>query len=130
MKIAVTSQNRKEISQHAGRCRNFRVFEVADGQVTGQSLLELPKEASFHESLPHAPHPLDDLDLLIAGGMGQGLQARLARRGVASLVTSETDPERAVRLWLAGSLPEVCAHSHAPGSGHDHEGDCGGCGCS
>jgi predicted Fe-Mo cluster-binding NifX family protein len=132
MKIAVTSQNRREITQHAGRCRNFRVFEVADGRVTGQSLLQLPKEASFHDSLPNARHPLDDVDLLIAGGMGHGLQARLARKGITSLVTSETDPERAVLLWLAGSLPEVAAHSHAPGTGHgqDHEGGCGGCGCS
>ncbi len=130
MKIAVTSQNRREVTQHAGRCRNFRVFDIGDGVITGRSLLELPKEASFHDSSPHSPHPLDDVDLLIAGGMGRGLQARLARKGVASLVTSETDPERAVRLWLAGSLPEVGAHSHAPGSGHDHEGDCGRCSCS
>ncbi len=133
MKIAVTSQNRKDITQHAGRCRNFRVFDVVDGRVTGQSLRELPKEASFHDSLPHAPHPLDDVNLLIAGGMGQGLQSRLARKGIASLVTSETDPERAVQLWLAGSLPQAAAHSHSASHEHhhehDHDGDCGNCGC-
>lgn len=129
MKIAVTSQNRVEITQHAGRCRNFRIFEVVDGRVTGQSLLELPKEASFHDSPPDAPHPLDDVDLLIAGGMGQGLQTRLARKGIVSLVTSETDPETAVGLWLAGSLPQVAAHAHAAGGDHDHHGDRGSCGC-
>ncbi len=132
MKIAVTSQNRREITQHAGRCRNFLVFEVVDGRFTGQSLLELPKEASFHDSSPNARHPLDDVDLLIAGGMGEGLHARLARKGIASLVTSETDPERAVRLWLTGALPLGSPHAHTTSRDHDHihDGDCSGCGCS
>jgi len=132
MKIAVTSQNRRDITEHAGRCRNFWVFDVNDGRVTGRSLLELPKEASFHDSSLHAAHPLDGVDLLIAGGMGAGLQARLARKGIEGVVTTETDPERAVLLWLAGSLPRTAPHSHAHGQDHEHEheGGCGGCGCS
>ena len=84
-------------------------------------LLELPKEASFHDSSPHAEHPLDGVDLLIAGGMGEGLQARLARKGIEGVVTTETDPERAVLLWLAGSLPRAAPHSHAHGQDHDLE---------
>lgn len=115
MRIAVTCQNRRDITEHAGRCRNFWVFEVDDGQITGRSLLELPKEASFHDSSPHAAHPLDDVNLLIAGGMGEGLQARLARRGIESVITTESDPARAVLLWLAGSLPRAAPHSHPAG---------------
>lgn len=45
-----------------------------------------------------AEHPLDGVDLLIAGGMGDGLQARLARKGIEAVVTTERDPERAVLL--------------------------------
>jgi len=136
MRIAVTSQNRRDITEHAGRCRNFWVFEVDGGRITGRSLLELPKEASFHDSSPHAEHPLDGVNLLIAGGMGEGLQARLARKGIQSVITTETDPERAVLLWFAGSLPRAAPHSHAhgqeldPAHTHEHEGSCGGCGCS
>lgn len=132
MQIAVTSQNRKNITEHAGRCRNFWVFHVEDGRITGRSLLELPKEASFHDSSSHAAHPLDGVDLLIAGGMGEGLQARLARKGIKGVVTSEMDPERAVRQWLAGTLPqgEPPAHGHDHTHEHKHEGGCGGCGCS
>jgi hypothetical protein len=37
----------------------------------------------------HAGHPLDGVDLLIAGGMGEGLQARLARKGIEAVVTTE-----------------------------------------
>ena len=133
MKIAVTSQNRREITQHAGRCRNFHVFDAEDGTITGRSLLELPKEASFHDASPHAPHPLDGIDVLIAGGMGAGLQARLARRGIEAVVTTERDPERAVLLWLADSLPRAAPHPHAHGLDHglehDHEEGCDSCGC-
>jgi hypothetical protein len=37
--------------------------------------------------------------------MGQGLVARLERMGIEGLITSEPDPDRAVALYLAGSLP-------------------------
>ncbi len=134
MRIAVTSQNRRDITEHAGRCRNFWVFDVDGGQIAARSLLELPKEASFHDSSPHAEHPLDGVDLLIAGSMGEGLQVRLARKGIEAVVTTERDPERAVLLWLADSLPHAAPHSHAHGQDlgleHEHAGGCGGCGCS
>jgi predicted Fe-Mo cluster-binding NifX family protein len=137
MKIAVTSQNRREITEHAGRCRTFWVFDVEDGRVGSHNLLELPKDASFHDSSPHAAHPLDGVDVLIAGGMGNGLQARLARKGIEAVVTSEKDPDRAVSLWLAHSLaraePHARAHGADHGLDHDHAGgrSCGGgCDCA
>lgn len=132
MKIAVTSQNRREVTEHAGRCRNFRLYEVRDGDIVGCELLELEREQSFHDSPHEGAHPLDDVDLLITGGMGEGLRLRLARRGIAALVTSEPDPERAVRAWLAGSLPVAPTHAHAHGHDHPHGHDepaGGGCGC-
>jgi len=70
MKIAVTSQNRRDITEHAGRCRNFWVFDVDDGVILDSSLLELPKEASFHDSSPHAAHPLDHDCACGSGGCG------------------------------------------------------------
>ena len=104
MKIAVTSQNRKAITEHAGRCRKFRVFDVENNKIVNRELLELPKEQAFHESSPHESHPLDGIDVLIAGGLGQGLMMRLERKGISGLVTKETDPEKAALLYLGGSL--------------------------
>ena len=126
MKIAVTSQNRRDITEHAGRCRNFWIFDANDGVITHRKLLELPKEQSFHESSMLGPHPLDGIDVLIAGGMGAGLKARLARRGIDALVTAEKDPERAVQAWLAGDLPPVEPRPHAHGTdrGARDEHDC------
>lgn len=114
MKIAVTSQNRRTVTEHAGRCRKFWVFTIDDSAIVDRQLLELPKEQSFHDSSPHAPHPLDDIDVLISGGMGQGLVSRLERRGIKGLVTSEDDPESAVSLYLSGALSSEppCSHAH------------------
>ncbi len=82
-------------------------------------LLELPKEQAFHETSPHADHPLDDIDILISGGMGQGLMKRLERKGIESLVTTEDDPEIAVSLYLSGSLPSEKPRRHC--HGHDEK---------
>ncbi len=130
MRVAVTSQNRREVTEHAGRCRNFQVYEVQEGAIVRCDLLELAREQSFHDSPPEAPHPLDGVDVLITGGMGEGLRLRLARRGIAALVTTERDPECAVRSWLAGTLPTAPTHAHAHGHEHEHvHGAPGGCGC-
>ncbi|MEN8170794.1 MAG: NifB/NifX family molybdenum-iron cluster-binding protein [Pseudomonadota bacterium] len=104
MKIAVTSQNRKTITEHAGRCRKFWVFSIKNNKIANKELLELPKEQAFHESSPHESHPLDDIDVFISGGMGQGLTMRLERKGINSLVTRESDPEKAVLLYLNNLL--------------------------
>lgn len=127
MKIAVASQNRKTITEHAGMCRKFWIYTTADGQILDKTLLELPKEQSFHAS-HGGPHPLDTVDVLIAGGMGPGLVKRLQGKGIQGLVTPETDPDQAVTAYLAGRLVlgEAAAHSgehaHHHGHGHHHHG--------
>lgn len=105
MKIAVASQNRKQVTGHTGRCRKFWIYEITEDSVTGKHLLELPKEQSFHEISPHAAHPLAAVDVLICGGMGQGLVLRLGEMGIEGLITPETDPDRAVALYLGAGLP-------------------------
>lgn len=119
MKIAVTSQNRRTITEHAGKCRKFWVYVIEQDQVTGKTLLELPIAQSFHESPPHEPHPLDNVQALITASMGPGLQQRLAAKGIAALMTAETDPDRAVAAYLQGTLTSgagSCDH----GADHHH----------
>lgn len=115
MKIAVASQNRREITEHAGHCRKFWIYHIAEQQIIDKALLELPLEQSFHESSPHDPHPLDEVQVLIAGGMGHGLSHRLEVRGIAGIVTPETDPDRAVAAYLDGSLIVGPSKPHAHG---------------
>jgi predicted Fe-Mo cluster-binding NifX family protein len=125
MKIAITSQNRKTITGHAGKCRKFWVYEVQGQEIKGKNLLELTLEQSFHESPHDQPHPLDGVGVLISGGMGFSLQNRLKQKGILAVATSETDLDSAVTAWLNGCLPEVSpeAHEHDHGHGHGHHHD-------
>ncbi len=120
-KIAVASQNRRNVTGHAGKCRRFWVYDIESGAVKGRQLLELPREQSFHEHTGAEPHPLQGVQVLITGGMGEGLARRLAGMGIEGLVTSETDPDHAVAAYLAGTLPLGQPEAHGdPLHGHAH----------
>lgn len=134
MKIAVASQNRQQVTGHAGQCRRFWIVEIADQAVVGRVLVELEREETFHATGGGLPPALQGIDRLIAGGMGPGLRQRLAARGIAAIVTAETDVDKAIAGVLAGTLTDdAAAHDAAAGChehGHEHEHQYGhGCGC-
>ncbi len=126
MKIAVTSQNRRSITEHAGKCRKFWIYDIEQNRISGRTLLELPIDQSFHQSPPQQAHPLDTVQVLIAGSMGPGLQQRLAAKGINALVTAETDPDQAVAAYLQGTLlprGTTCDHNHDHDDAHPHAHD-------
>ena len=126
MQIAVTSQNFRSVTGHAGRARRFIVFEII-GTAPPKEInrLDLGPELVMHGFDPDAAHPLDEMDVLITAGAGEGLVRRLAARGVRVVATSETEPIRAVESFLAGRVLEAvtCQHGHGgqePGCGCKH----------
>jgi len=134
MKIAVSSQNFRTITGHAGKCRRFIVYEVQAGGVPAEmARLDLPLEQSFH-AFAGGPHPLDGVDALLTGGAGEGMVRKLAQRGIRVVVTGETDPLQAVAELGAGRVKPPAlgdgghGHEHAHEPAHDH-GSGGGCGC-
>jgi len=126
MRIAVTSQNFKTITGHAGKSRRFLVYE-ADGLAVPVEVerLDLPKALSIHE-YHGEDHPLFQLGLaaLVTQGAGQGFTQRMASHGIVVHATSESDPLRAVALVAAG-LPLAVALPHEHDHGHDHDGSAG-----
>ncbi|QIK37060.1 nitrogen fixation protein [Caldichromatium japonicum] len=132
MRIAVTSQNLRTITAHAGKTRRFLIFEInAQGEPVEIERLDLPAGMSLHDY--HGDdHPLFQLGLnaLITQSAGQGFQNRLARHGITVYATSATDPRQAVVDLAAGRpLPAAPAHDEdyhhavAPLAGRslDHE---------
>lgn len=104
MQIAITSQNRKTITEHAGKCRKFWLYDIDTDRVAGKRLVELPIEQSFHASHAGLPDALAGINVLITGGMGSNLFRRLIDLGVQPLLACEEDPDRAIADFLAGCL--------------------------
>jgi len=120
MRIAVTSQNFKTITGHAGKSRRFLVYEV-DAQGTAHEIerMDLPKELSLHE-YHQDDHPLFTRNIthLVTQGAGKGFIDRLAQQGIEVYVTSEGDPKVVVHKIIAGqTLAPGLPHEHH----HDHE---------
>jgi predicted Fe-Mo cluster-binding NifX family protein len=116
MRIAITSQNFKTITGHAGKTRRFLVYE-ADGIGPPREVerLDLPAGLSLHDY--HGDdHPLFalGLDALVTQGAGEGFRGRLARRGIQVHATSESDPLMAVQAVAGGRPlpPPVEDHPH------------------
>lgn len=126
MKIAVASQNKSSITSHTGKCQNFWIYEVNSTEIIGKELIELFPEHTFHNSSPHDPHPLDNVQVLISGGIGRGLMRRLEKKGIEGVVTLESDSDLAVISYLENFLvreiskPQVKGRKHIHRHNHQH----------
>jgi predicted Fe-Mo cluster-binding NifX family protein len=96
-RIAVTSQNFRTVTGHAGRARRFIIYEVRpDGTFEEVDRLDLPKDMCIHEHPVEAPHPLDQVHHVLTGGCGPGFVNKMEMRGVQVHLTDIEDPARAV----------------------------------
>jgi predicted Fe-Mo cluster-binding NifX family protein len=122
MQIAVTSQNRKTITEHAGQCRKFWIYEVEKGAVSGKRLVELALEQSFHANHHQFAEPLTGINVLITASMGAGLHERLMQGGVLPVITTEENPDLAVAAYLSNKLARlpINARHHCHGHEHNH----------
>ena len=122
MKIAITSQNQRTVSGHAGRATRFVVFEVENGNVQSKSLIEVDKENTLHEffhnpRVPGKMHPALVVDVMVTGSMGPGFVHHMAEFGIEPVMTDETDLDMVVQKYVDGTLNRLqpSAHHH-----HDH----------
>lgn len=113
MRIAVTSQNFRTITGHAGKTRRFIVYESqADGSINESERLDMSKAMSLHE-FRGSEHPLFQFDAVITASCGEGFVRRLAGHGVKVVATSENDPALAAKTLASGqALPAPLPHVH------------------
>lgn len=77
--IALTTQNRRTITNHAGRCRRFALARVIDGMVQQPvELVELEIEQTLRQGAKDLPAALQGIEVLITAGAGQGMVQNLA----------------------------------------------------
>lgn len=131
MKIAVVSEDGKTVSQHFGMAPYYVVVTAEGDKVSGN---ETRSKAGHHAQGAHragehpsGPHGFDaasqathssmianitDCQVLIAGGMGWGAQQSLKSAGIETVVTEVQDIDQAVKLYLAGKLPNRAERLH------------------
>ncbi|MCD0415837.1 hypothetical protein LOC51_01300 [Rubrivivax sp. JA1024] len=111
MKIAIPTQDWATISGHAGQASRWMVFDLSahrDGRpLPLPSRVELTKEQLPHYFKDNGPHPLDGVELIVAGSAGDGYVRHMKKRGADVLLTGETDPATAIDLIIKGeTLPD------------------------
>lgn len=119
MKIAVTSQNFKTVTNHAGKARRFLVYAIDETSLPVEiERIDLPKDMSIHAlGGQDVPHPLDGVDVVLSASFGAGFARNMMSRKVTASLTTLTDPIEAVREFLANGqrLPgaDGCGEDHA-----------------
>ncbi len=109
MKVAITSQNQRTVSGHAGKTTRFVVFEVEDKKIINRSLLELEVSNVLHEHFHGTPapeyvHPVLEMDVVITGSMGPGFPIKMEANGIEAVMTDEKDIDLAISKFLDGTL--------------------------
>ncbi len=106
MRVAVASRDGRTVAGHVGKCAHWIVYEAdvaPDGespQVREVARISLPKALVFHHYRDDVPHPLADCCAVIGASAGESFVARMTRRGIAAVLTAETDPVRAVADYV------------------------------
>ncbi len=108
MKIAVPTKDWLAVSGHAGQARRWLVYDLTD-QRAGEpppapKRVELAKDQLFHHFQDDGPHPLDGVEIVLAGSAGDGFIRHMKKRGADVLLTGEPDPTAALAHILAGEL--------------------------
>ena len=132
MKIAVVTDDHKTISAHFGRAQYYVVFTVEDNKVIKQEIREKANHSQFSgERHHHGEHgdshgmdpgsqrrhglmmdTIQDCEVLLARGMGQGAHINLTERGIKPVLTDIQDIQEALDAYLAGNLIENLQRLH------------------
>ncbi|WP_129633352.1 NifB/NifX family molybdenum-iron cluster-binding protein [Candidatus Oscillochloris fontis] len=125
MKIALVSDNGTTISRHFGRARQYVVVTVEDGNEVARELRskedchshghDHDHDHDHSHSDPRHDAILDairDCQVVIAGGMGAGMDQRLRSAGINAIRTQIPSIEIAIEKYLKGQLSDMVELVH------------------
>jgi len=135
MKIAISTQDGKTICGHLGKCRSFIIYHLDGNEVMNRELMQVggmcPSTGHDHGHGHHHGHghshghehahnvsPFDGCHAVITQGMGQGMLNALASQGIRPVITDLSDPDEAVRRFVAGEIGESRQSSCTCGGHH------------
>jgi predicted Fe-Mo cluster-binding NifX family protein len=126
MKIAFVSDDHSNISAHFGRALYYEIFTLEDGQVTAHETINraemiAPRPGMLTVDSGHEQHnhdhnamiaPIEDCQVLVAGGMGQGAHISLQESDIQPILTDIKDIQLALAAFLAGTIANIPARLH------------------
>lgn len=124
MKIAFVTDEGLEISRHFGRAGKYLVIEIENGSEIGRELREKMGHQHFsgqegdheHHGGPHgfdaasqSKHAsmlsaIEDCDVVICGGMGQGAYQSIVNSGKQVYMVEELDINKNLEKFISGEL--------------------------
>lgn len=106
MKIAIATKDFTAVSGHAGKTRQWLVYDLthhrANQILPAPKRVDLDQEQILHTFADDAPHPLDGIDLVVCASAGDGFIRHMKKRGAEVLLTGEAEPAEAITRILAG----------------------------
>jgi predicted Fe-Mo cluster-binding NifX family protein len=107
MKVAIASDDRKEISQHFGRALGFEIFEIQEDTIVDRSYREnIGKHNGDCGSCNHDVmiNNLKDCNVVICFGMGHRIYHDLERHNIRPFITDEKMVDEAIKKYMHENL--------------------------
>ena len=118
IKIAVATEDQRNISNHFGRAPQYRIITVDGSKIIGNEVRTKP----YHSQQEHHPAgenhshddmfaPIADCRVLLCGGMGTPAFTKAQEAGLTVILTGG-DIEAAVMAYTSGSLTSDSRRIH------------------
>ncbi len=114
MKIAIATEG-SSVSAHFGKCETFTIAEIENSNIKNKSVIST--EGNQHGLLPGFLAS-QGVDLVIAGGMGEGARQNLADNGIEIISGISGNVDEAIEAFIKGRL--VSTNAGCAGHGHEH----------
>lgn len=124
MKIAIATEG-NNVSSHFGKCENFTIVELENSKVINEKVISTV--GNQHGLLPGYLKQ-QGVDVVIAGGMGDGARENLVSSGIEIISGITGNIKDAINNYIKGELRSL--NSGCSGHGQSHSPDHGGSGCS
>jgi predicted Fe-Mo cluster-binding NifX family protein len=121
VKIAVASPDFETVGDHAGHAARFVVFEAEAGREPVEvARVDLAEEQTIH-NFEGGKHPLDGVNVVIAGSAGQCFVEKMAARGIVTATARGMAVSTAAAAFVMGVIGPLTEAGACGCSGdHDH----------
>jgi predicted Fe-Mo cluster-binding NifX family protein len=114
MKIAMP-YNEGRINEHFGASREFVIYTIEDGEITGSKIINSHDLCHNHEGLAGLLRE-EGVEVVIAGGIGHPMMNAIQALGFKIVTGASGDAARVAVDYASGSLNtsdiDICSCSH------------------